>query len=257
MEKQQSAKHPSHEVFNPNIIIVERPRPTDVLCGRGKICFEHKGNDSFRMLIAQHVDSYENSASKKAKMDVIMQVVDTVITRGGRFLVRDKEKAGGVWIDGGVKQGKKKTGHALRDALRGRVKCISEMRANYSEFAHEMKNSPPLYYNNFIIPEPARMPSFEEQSSCAASFSSDEKKVNRSHQDHTKHDRVAMKLEPERQWRRNSELDKEFKEDLLQFFKSNSTDTKEQLPNLVLSPNTQATLSKKKKKEKVKLEPEK
>eukprot|EP00547_Thalassionema_nitzschioides_P017220 CAMPEP_0194242946 /NCGR_PEP_ID=MMETSP0158-20130606/8326_1 /TAXON_ID=33649 /ORGANISM="Thalassionema nitzschioides, Strain L26-B" /LENGTH=242 /DNA_ID=CAMNT_0038978133 /DNA_START=137 /DNA_END=865 /DNA_ORIENTATION=- len=236
MEKQQSAKHPSHEVFNPNIIIVERPRPTDVLCGRGKICFEHKGNDSFRMLIAQHVDSYENSASKKAKMDVIMQVVDTVITRGGRFLVRDKEKAGGVWIDGGVKQGKKKTGHALRDALRGRVKCISEMRANY---------------------KPARMPSFEEQSSCAASFSSDEKKVNRSHQDHTKHDRVAMKLEPERQWRRNSELDKEFKEDLLQFFKSNSTDTKEQLPNLVLSPNTQATLSKKKKKEKVKLEPEK
>lgn len=253
MAKQQSSIKHNAEVYNTNIIIVDKPRSTDVLCGRGKICFDHNGNDAFRILIAQHVDSYENAPSKKSKMDVIMQVVDTVISRGGRFLVRNKEKGGGVWMDGGMKQGKKKTGHALRDALRGRVKCISEMRANNNnimEFAHEPKVSPPLYYKNVIIPEPARIPSFDNH----PSFSSDED-ISSDPPDDLEPAKLSMKLEPERQWRRNSEVDNEFKQELLDFF--TSTDAKEEpttADDAEIATNT--TLSRKRKKDIVKLEPE-
>jgi hypothetical protein len=63
-------------------------------------------------------------------MQVILLVVNIVIARGGRFLVRNKD---GSWSDGGRKQGKKKVGHAFRDALRGRVKCISEIQRAMSQ----------------------------------------------------------------------------------------------------------------------------
>ena len=108
-------------------ITIDNPKTVDVLCGRGKMCFLHEGNDRFRMLIAEHADTYKMASTKRVKMHVVELVVDIVIARGGRFLVRNNNGTT-TWIDGGRKQGKKKTGHAFRDALRGRVKCITEMR---------------------------------------------------------------------------------------------------------------------------------
>jgi hypothetical protein len=105
---------------------VGNPKRVDVLCGRGKMCFRHEGNDGFRMLIAEHADTYKMAPTKKVKTQVIALVVEIVIARGGRFLVQNNDDC--TWVDGGRKQGKKKTGHAFRDALRGRVKCITEMR---------------------------------------------------------------------------------------------------------------------------------
>jgi len=77
------------------------------------------------MLIAEHANSYKMAPTKKGKMQVIALVVHIVIAGGGRFLVQNND---GTWVDGGIKQGKRKTGHAFRDSLRGRVKCITEMR---------------------------------------------------------------------------------------------------------------------------------
>jgi len=110
---------------NDLVVVVEKPKSIDVLCGRGKICFDHKGNDKFRELIAKYANPYQKATTKKAKMQVIMNVVNIVTSNGGRFLLKNKEEVDQPWIDGGIKQGKKKTGHALRDALRGRVKCIT------------------------------------------------------------------------------------------------------------------------------------
>ena len=125
------ASHVTHELdaSRSSQTITAIPRNEDVLCGRGKTCFFHGGNDHFRMLIAQNVELYKAAPTKKVKMQVVALVVDTVITKGGRFLTQDKD---GNWIDGGRKQGKKKTGHAMRDALRGRVKCIAQMREKNS-----------------------------------------------------------------------------------------------------------------------------
>lgn len=113
-------------------IRIDTPRGVDVLCGRGRMCFHHEGNDKFRMLIAEHSDTYKMAPTKKAKMQVVMLIVDIIVARGGRFLTNNKD---GTWADGGRKQGKKKTGHAFRDALRGRVKCITQMREQNAQSA--------------------------------------------------------------------------------------------------------------------------
>jgi hypothetical protein len=81
------------------------------------------------MLIAEYADMYEMALTKKTKMRVVMMIVDIVIARGGRFLINNNN---GTWSDGGRKHGKKKTGCAFCDALRGRVKCISQMRERLS-----------------------------------------------------------------------------------------------------------------------------
>jgi len=167
--KQQQQRNEINEknISDNNTLIFEKPKPADVLYGRGKEAFEHIGNDCFRLLISRYADAYQGSPTKKAKSQLILRIVDIVFSRGGRFLMRSnsastssnkegredtdatntstinsrnishnnsKEKVDaeecdddqGGWIDGGKKMGKKKTGYALRDAVRGRVKCIFE-----------------------------------------------------------------------------------------------------------------------------------
>jgi hypothetical protein len=86
---------------------IDRPTTVDVLCGRGKMCFHHVGNHSFRMLIAEHADTYKMAPTKKAKMQVVMLIVKIVTSRGGRFLISNND---GTWVDGREKQGKKRLG---------------------------------------------------------------------------------------------------------------------------------------------------
>lgn len=102
---------------------VDRPEPVDVLCGRGKNSFRHAGNGHFRHLIVEHASSYRKASTKRDKTAVVMLVAETIIARGGRFLVRNK--VDDSWRDGGLQQGQRKVGNAFRDALRGRVKCLA------------------------------------------------------------------------------------------------------------------------------------
>lgn len=129
---------------NNSIIHIHDIKPYDVLCGRGSMCFGHIGNHRFRMLIAEYAETYQMASTKKLKMQAVLLIVDIVIARGGRFLVKkNSSDANGIitttttttcyWVDGGRRQGKKKTGHAFRDALRGRVKCIARMRAENAQ----------------------------------------------------------------------------------------------------------------------------
>lgn len=100
---------------------IDEPSPNDVLCGRGKDSFHHQGNYRFRALIAEHAETYKMASAKKQKMQVVTLLADLILAKGGRFLVR----SGTNWVDGGASQGRKKIGHAFRDALRGRVKCVT------------------------------------------------------------------------------------------------------------------------------------
>jgi hypothetical protein len=127
------------ETITSNSMKIETPRKTDVLCGRGKMRFHHEGNDSFRMLIAEHSETYKMAPTKKLKMQVVALVVDVVFSRGGRFLIQTTD---GSWVDGGKKQGKVKTGHAMRDALRGKVKCITRMRESHAQERRDMNDDP-------------------------------------------------------------------------------------------------------------------
>jgi hypothetical protein len=119
-------------------IIVKKPTVEDVLCGRGKICFEHPGNKTFRLLIAGHANTYQMAPpTKKMKMQVVMLIVDIVTARGGRFLTKYMENHYKdntmLWAEGGRKQGRKKAGHAFCDALRGRVKCMTQIMSSQQQ----------------------------------------------------------------------------------------------------------------------------
>ena len=95
----------------------------NIMIQQSQICFHHEGNHQFRALIGEHADTYKMAPTKKQKMLVIALVTDIILARGGRFLVQSN----GAWSDAGRKVGKKKVGGAFRDALRGRVKCISQI----------------------------------------------------------------------------------------------------------------------------------
>lgn len=178
---------------------IDRPTSVDILCGRGKACFRHQGNNSFRMLIAEYADMYEMALTKKTKMRVVMMIVDIVIARGGRFLINNND---GTWVDGGRKQGKKKTGHAFRDALRGRVKCITQMRAQLS-----------------ITNAALNVDDSSLQSSLSTSideFDDFEGLVN----DFFDPAPIApeFSIEPSKEWMRGSNIDSDTANDLLDFF---------------------------------------
>jgi len=194
------------------LAVVKTPKPADVLCGRGKMALDHIGNDCFRVLISRAVNAYQAAPTKKSKTHVIHKIVDTVHARGGRFLIHKN----GQWIDGGVEQGKRKTGYALRDAARGRVKCIFEpapiakfenqepsiqtdnMRDGWStldpDFPSVVNNAIPEQPLSFMSPQPflAKSDDFLPR-------------------------RVKIEAEPERDWR-NSKLDKGLADDLVDFF---------------------------------------
>ena len=100
------------------------PTNLDVFCGRGRQCFEHEGNKSFRELIARNLDNYVNSSSRKAKTTLVRSIAETIVKQGGRFLIQRTINGNTEWIDGGEKRGREKVGHTFRDALTEKAKCI-------------------------------------------------------------------------------------------------------------------------------------
>lgn len=58
----------------------------DVICGRGKKCFHHYGNECFRKLINDRLDEYTNAASKIEKTMIIREIIANI---------RDKTPLGG------------------------------------------------------------------------------------------------------------------------------------------------------------------
>jgi hypothetical protein len=67
------------------------PCEHDVLCGRSKYFYHHTGNQTFRKLIADNLEAYKSASTKKLKMQIVMTIIDTVTSRGGRFLMQDSQ----------------------------------------------------------------------------------------------------------------------------------------------------------------------
>lgn len=186
---------------NTHTICPRQITQVDVLCGRGKMSFHHEGNNRYRMLIAEHADTYKMAPTKKMKMEVVLLIVEIIIARGGRFLVSNTD---GTWSDGGRQQGKKKTGHAFRDALRGRVKCITLMRAQSAQNTAMMKADDVLSY-------------------ASLSTNSDEYDWDHNDGDFCSPTPLGattpdLNIEPSKEWRRNSIVNVETANDLIKFF---------------------------------------
>jgi hypothetical protein len=88
--------------------------PTDVLCGRGKISFNHVGNKRFRELINSSMDRYMGAETRFEKSLVVHSIIEEIHQSGGRFLKKDA--TAGKWVEVSAHHTNEKVGHALRDA---------------------------------------------------------------------------------------------------------------------------------------------
>jgi hypothetical protein len=66
----------------------------DVVCGRGRTCFNHVGNVRFREVVSSHLQRYMEATTKPDKTSIICNIVDyirqTSPTAGGGFVKLDK-----------------------------------------------------------------------------------------------------------------------------------------------------------------------
>eukprot|EP00546_Thalassionema_frauenfeldii_P008476 CAMPEP_0178923244 /NCGR_PEP_ID=MMETSP0786-20121207/16610_1 /TAXON_ID=186022 /ORGANISM="Thalassionema frauenfeldii, Strain CCMP 1798" /LENGTH=405 /DNA_ID=CAMNT_0020597715 /DNA_START=37 /DNA_END=1254 /DNA_ORIENTATION=- len=121
------------------------PRDNDVLCGRGKVAFEHPGNQKLRRKIAEELDSYNSCQSRLGRTSIIRETIHYIrVEQGGRFLKADKN---GQWYDGGMQAAKGRVSTAFRDArVPNKVKCMKVLREKKtktvtSEQADQRNNS--------------------------------------------------------------------------------------------------------------------
>jgi hypothetical protein len=113
----------SRETSKKNMTIVEEPLDYDILLGRGKTSFNHKGNHWFRVFIGLHLRQYMDAKSRMEKTLVVNAVVEAITEAGGRFLKQDSKTE--KWVTVGPKKAREKVGHALRDAVGMRVKMAA------------------------------------------------------------------------------------------------------------------------------------
>lgn len=66
------------------------PGPKDVVCGRGRFCFNHEGNCNFRKIVDAFVPEYISTNNKFDKSIIISAIVDCIRTSGGEFVRQDR-----------------------------------------------------------------------------------------------------------------------------------------------------------------------
>ena len=112
------------------------PSSDDVICGRGKKCYNHIGNERFRRRVMTMLDEYSKAKSKLDKSGVLSRVMSDVrrASPGGGFVKQDDS---GRWFEVGDFLAREKTSQAFRDALHERYKSsnISKKKRRQQEQA--------------------------------------------------------------------------------------------------------------------------
>jgi pimeloyl-ACP methyl ester carboxylesterase len=82
-------------------------RPNDVLLGRGTASNDHRGNIQFRDVVAARKAEYTSTSDRQAKAQIASQVVETVLSKEGRFLrtMTPDEAVQEGYLNGGVDSG--------------------------------------------------------------------------------------------------------------------------------------------------------
>lgn len=118
------------------------PDADDVICGRGKKCYNHIGNERFRQRVLTFLDEYSLAKSKLDKSGVLSKVVDEVRQYSpiGGFV---KQDTNGRWHEVGDFLAREKTSQAFRDALHDRYKSsnLSKKKRRQAEQAKVSSSS--------------------------------------------------------------------------------------------------------------------
>ena len=94
------------------------PSEFDVICGRGKDCYNHSGNRRFRMSIDMSLQSYTAADTKLQKSLIVMSIVDMFQknSRQGGGFVR-QERGTGRWYRIADEAAREKVGQTIREAV--------------------------------------------------------------------------------------------------------------------------------------------
>jgi len=93
------------------------PGDFDVICGKGKGCFNHQGNKNFRRIVGIYLPGYAEATSKLEKSAIVSAIIQSVRTQSpdGGFVKRDLST--GLWSEVGDHLAREKVGQTIRDAL--------------------------------------------------------------------------------------------------------------------------------------------
>ena len=118
------------------------PGPDDVICGRGKKCYNHVGNERFRLRVLTYLEEYSAAKSKLEKSGVLSKVVDAVRLQSpdGGFVKQDEK---GNWHEVGDFLAREKTSQSFRDALHDRYKSsnISKKKRRQDEQSRQVTSN--------------------------------------------------------------------------------------------------------------------
>ena len=118
------------------------PSNYDIICGRGKVCYDHIGNRRFRVTIDINLQKYMNAASRFEKSLVVNSIVDQIketssSTYGG-FVKKDPLT--GRWYALGNEPSREKIGHTLRVAAAVASKTECKRQSNSSIERYNCQN---------------------------------------------------------------------------------------------------------------------
>jgi hypothetical protein len=108
------------------------PGDDDVICGRGKRCYNHEGNKRLLARVRHSLDDYANAKSKQEKSRVISKIVDQVRQSSpqGGFVKQDSSQR---WYEAGDFLAREKISQTFRDLLHDRYKSSSRSKKRRRE----------------------------------------------------------------------------------------------------------------------------
>mmetsp|Transcript_62926 Transcript_62926/g.153207 ORF Transcript_62926/g.153207 Transcript_62926/m.153207 type:complete len:616 (+) Transcript_62926:428-2275(+) len=120
------------------------PDKCDVICQRGKECFEHAGNRKFRTIIDRHLDTYMKVKSRQQKSKIVTNIVDHIQKSagddGGGFVRKDLLTR--RWFRVSDKLAREKVGQALRDAIKSRRSAEKKKKKKKKNESTGLSSSP-------------------------------------------------------------------------------------------------------------------
>ncbi|KAL7565392.1 hypothetical protein ACA910_003586 [Epithemia clementina (nom. ined.)] len=102
-----------------------KPSGHDVICGRGRRAWDHKGNLRFRLLLESRMEEYKAAKTKLDKSLLVSQIMEEIEEGNplGRF-IKQEDKAG-QWVMVSLATAREKVGQGFRDLLHTKYRSSS------------------------------------------------------------------------------------------------------------------------------------
>jgi hypothetical protein len=101
-----------------------QPSDSSVICGRGKVSYDHPGNHRLRFLAGKFVEDYSRASRKLDKSAIVANIVAVIRQGGGRFCKHEK----GAWFEVGDYCAREKVSALFRDKLHTQYPSSSKVK---------------------------------------------------------------------------------------------------------------------------------